>query len=104
MYIGFIIKFQPNAAMLTTPDVPTISTTPPSCSADGSSTISNYDPMFTYAFMPNDGTSVGAGGVISGMVIGTSYTVTASNGSCTSAFIIKFQQRCDVAQLQTFQP
>ncbi|MEZ4854396.1 hypothetical protein [Flavobacterium sp.] len=47
-----------NAAMLTTPDVPTISTTPPSCSAEGSSTISNYDPMFTYAFMPNDGTRV----------------------------------------------
>ncbi|MEZ4854397.1 hypothetical protein [Flavobacterium sp.] len=76
--------------MLTTPDVPTISTTPPSCSAEGSSTISNYDPMFTYSFMPNDGTSVGAGGVISGMVIGTSYTVTASNGSCTSGSSLSF--------------
>ncbi|MEZ4853261.1 choice-of-anchor L domain-containing protein [Flavobacterium sp.] len=78
------------AAILVTPDVPTITTTPPSCSADGSSTISNYDPMFTYSFTPNDGTSVGAGGVISGMVIGTSYTVTASNGSCTSGSSLSF--------------
>ncbi|MEZ4854600.1 PKD domain-containing protein [Flavobacterium sp.] len=85
------------AAILVTPDVPMITTTPPSCSANGSSAISNYDPMLTYLFTPNDGTSVGAGGVISGMVIGTSYTVTASNGSCTSGSSLSFSNAAMLA-------
>ncbi|MGB0897088.1 MAG: gliding motility-associated C-terminal domain-containing protein [Flavobacteriaceae bacterium] len=73
-----------NDPMLTTPAVPTISTTAATCSADGSSTISNYDPSATYTFTPA-GPTVGAGGVISGMTVGTSYTVNANNGSCSSA-------------------
>jgi hypothetical protein len=76
-------------AMLPTPLVPTISTTAPTCSSDGSSTITNYDNLLTYTFTPA-GPSAGAGGVISGMVIGTSYTVTAGNGSCTSVASASF--------------
>ncbi len=64
--------------------VPTISTTPPTCTADGSSVISNYNAAFVYLFTPA-GPSAGAGGVITGMLTGTSYTVEADDGICTSA-------------------
>jgi gliding motility-associated-like protein len=71
------------AAQLTAPSVPTVSTTAPTCSADGSATISNYSGSLTYTFSPT-GPSAGALGVISGITAGTNYTVTAGNGSCTS--------------------
>ncbi|MEW5677263.1 gliding motility-associated C-terminal domain-containing protein, partial [Flavobacterium enshiense] len=73
-----------NAAMLTTPAVPTISSIAPTCSSDGVSTITNYNGALTYVFTPV-GPTVGAGGVINGMNIGASYTVTAGNGSCVSS-------------------
>jgi gliding motility-associated-like protein len=78
-----------NSAMLPSPAVPTISSTAPSCSAAGSSTISNYNAALTYNFTPA-GPTVGAGGVISGMVTGTNYTVTANNGSCSSTATANF--------------
>jgi gliding motility-associated-like protein len=73
-----------NLAMLITPAVPTISTTPPNCVADGFSTITNYNAGYSYTFSPAGPTS-GAGGTITGAVIGTAYTVTATSGSCISA-------------------
>jgi hypothetical protein len=66
------------------PATPTISSNPATCLAPGSSTISNYDATTTYNFTPA-GPTVGAGGVISNMTVGTSYTVTAGTGACTSA-------------------
>jgi gliding motility-associated-like protein len=78
-----------NAAQLVTPDVPTIAITAPTCSSNGVSTITNYNGTLTYTFSPV-GPTVGAGGLISGMTVGTSYTVTAGNGSCTSAASISF--------------
>ncbi|MGX7668987.1 T9SS type B sorting domain-containing protein, partial [Flavobacterium pedocola] len=78
-----------NGAMLTTPAVPTITTTASTCSSDGISTISNYNGADTYVFTPA-GPTVGVGGVISGMTVSTSYTVTAGNGSCTSAASVSF--------------
>ncbi|RBA27993.1 beta strand repeat-containing protein, partial [Flavobacterium tibetense] len=72
-----------NAAQLITPAVPTISTTAPTCSSNGASTITNYNGALTYTFTPT-GPTVGAGGLISGMTVGTSYTVTAGNATCTS--------------------
>ena len=72
-----------NAAQLTAPEVPTLATLPATCSADGSSTISNYNAAYTYAFIPT-GPTVGAGGSIAGMTAGTSYTVAANNGNCAS--------------------
>ena len=74
-----------NAAMLATPAVPTITSTAATCSAAEISTIGNYVATgVTYTFTPT-GPTVGSGGVISGMTEGTSYTVNASSGSCTSA-------------------
>jgi hypothetical protein len=58
------------AAMLPTPAVPVVSV------IAGTATISNYNSAYTYVFSPA-GPSVGAGGLISGMIAGTSYTVTA---------------------------
>ncbi len=58
--------------------------------ADGTSTITNYDNTLTYTFTPA-GPAVGAGGVITGMTVGTNYTVTATNaGGCTSAVSPQF--------------
>jgi len=85
-----------NAAMLATPATPTISSTPPTCSAAGSSTISNYSASNTYAFTPS-GPSVGAGGLINGMTVGTSYTVTSNNGSCTSPASASFSNAAMLA-------
>ena len=85
-----------NDAMLVTPAVPTITTTAATCSADGTSTISNYDGTVTYAFTPA-GPSVAVGGAISGMTTGTSYTVNASNGSCTSAESVAFTNNAMLA-------
>ncbi len=66
------------------PPTPTISTTPPTCTTNGTSTISNYNAAYTYVFNPAGPVS-GAGGAITGMVTGTSYTVIARDGNCDSA-------------------
>ena len=72
-----------NLTMLTTPAVPTVDTTAPTCISDGTSTINPYDNTLTYTFSPA-GPTIGAGGIINNMTIGTSYTVNVSDGSCTS--------------------
>ncbi|CCG53125.1 Protein of unknown function precursor; putative adhesin [Flavobacterium indicum GPTSA100-9 = DSM 17447] len=85
-----------NAAQLATPAVPTINSVAATCSAAGSSSIANYVVGQTYVFTPA-GPTVGAGGAISGMITGTSYTVTASNGSCTSASSVPFSNAAQLA-------
>ena len=75
--------------ILVTPAVPTITVTPPTCLANGFSTISNYNGSLTYTFNPA-GPTVGAGGVISGMTLNTLYEVTASNATCTSVASAQF--------------
>ena len=82
------------------PATPTINTTPATCSAPGSSTISNYNASFTYAFSPT-GPSVGTGGSIIGMNIGTNYTVTAGSGNCTSAPSSSFSNGAQLSSLTT---
>lgn len=67
----------------TTPVTPTITSTPPTCSSPGTSTVSNYVAGETYTFSPL-GPTVGAGGVITGMVTGTNYTLIAGTGSCAA--------------------
>ena len=76
-------SFSNDAATGTVVD-PIVSTTPPTCTADGSSTITTYNAANTYDFTPV-GPTVGAGGLISGMTVGTNYTVTESDLTCTSA-------------------
>jgi gliding motility-associated-like protein len=73
-----------NDTMLVTPAVPVISTASATCSSDGESTITNIDPSLTYVFSPTGPTVDLTTGVISGMVVGTSYTVYAGHGSCSS--------------------
>ena len=86
-----------NAAQLTTPAVPTLTTVAATCSAAGTSTVSNYSASLTYTFSPA-GPSVGAGGAITGTTAGTAYTVTAGNTTCTSAASASFT---NAAQLTT---
>ncbi|MCO4291977.1 hypothetical protein NF867_03765, partial [Solitalea sp. MAHUQ-68] len=85
-----------NAAMLAAPSVPTLASTAATCAADGSSSISNYSASNTYTFIPA-GPSVDATGAISGMVLGTSYTVTADNGNCTSLASASFSNAAMLA-------
>jgi hypothetical protein len=65
------------------PGIPVVSVSQPTCSSVGTATISNYVVAQTYDFTPM-GPTVVAGGVISGMTDGTTYTVTSNNGYCTS--------------------
>ncbi len=74
------------APQLTVPADPIISTGAATCTADGTATIDNYDGTLTYVFTPA-GPIDGAGGVISGMVPGTSYDVYADNGACISGTV-----------------
>ncbi|MFN8292968.1 MAG: gliding motility-associated C-terminal domain-containing protein [Chitinophagales bacterium] len=85
-----------NAATTPPPVAPTITTTPPTCSADGSSTVSNYVATYTYTFTPT-GPTVGAGGAITGMTAGTSYTVSASDGTCNSSASTAFSNAAQLA-------
>jgi gliding motility-associated-like protein len=78
-----------NLIRLTTPAVPSVSTTAPTCSADGFTTITNYNAANNYTFSPA-GPTAGLGGTIIGAVIGTAYTITATNGGCTSAASVPF--------------
>lgn len=75
---------------------PIVATTPASCTADGTSTITTYNAANTYNFTPA-GPTVGAGGVISGMVVGTTYTVTESDPTCTSAPSAPFVNEAQLA-------
>ena len=84
------------ATQLTTPSIPTTSTTSATCSANGTASISNFTAGQTYVFSPS-GPTVSAG-TINGMTAGTNYTVTAGNGSCTSAASSSFNI---TAQLST---
>lgn len=79
----------PNSNPCTPPSVPEITTAAATCAAAGTATILNYSGSLTYTFSPN-GLTAGAGGVILGMTPGTSYTVTASNGSCSSSASLSF--------------
>lgn len=66
------------------PTVPTTSQAAPTCDAPTTTTISNYSNAVTYIFSPT-GPSVASSGVVSGMVVGTSYTVSATNGTCPTS-------------------
>ncbi|RBA27725.1 choice-of-anchor L domain-containing protein, partial [Flavobacterium tibetense] len=79
------------------PAVPTIDVTAPTCVLAGFATITNYDATLTYTFTPA-GPTITAAGLIENMVVGTSYTVTAENTTCTSADSAAFS---NAAQLVT---
>lgn len=66
------------------PLVPTVVTTPATCSESGTAVVNFYNPAITYTFTPS-GPSVGIGGAITGMAVETDYFVIASIGNCTSS-------------------
>jgi hypothetical protein len=71
---------------LATPLVPTVNTTPATCLANGTATVSNYSATLTYTSTPT-GLTVSATGVISGFTCGTAYTITATNAATCSALV-----------------
>lgn len=83
--------------------IPTVTLTPPSCTADGSAKVSNYSASNTYVFTPT-GPTVGAGGTITGVVPNTSYTVTAKSGSCTSGASVAFTPQAKIITTITTTP
>ena len=66
-----------------TPSQPVINTAAAACGSPGTASIVNYNVGYTYTFSPA-GPTVSSTGVISGLNLGQSYTVTASVGSCAS--------------------
>lgn len=80
------------------PPGPTITSGAPTCTLDGTSTIDNYDPNETYTFDPA-GPTAGAGGLISGMTTGTSYTVVSGTISCPSQPSAPFSNAAATGQL-----
>ncbi|UJF28802.1 PA14 domain-containing protein [Kaistella sp. 97-N-M2] len=84
------------AAKLTTPEAPTVTTTAPTCSIQGTAKINNYIATNSYIFSPT-GPTVGNGGVISGLEVGTNYTVTTGNGSCISPTSSPFKVEAQLA-------
>ncbi len=80
------------------PDTPTLSATAASCSASGTSTISNYNVANTYTFSPaTAGITINGAGLISGLTAGTSYKVKSGNGSCTSVDSASFSNAAQLA-------
>lgn len=80
---GYFVELCPNSVQCAPPSVPTITTQAATCASAGTATISNYSTTTTYTFTPT-GPSVGAGGVISGLTAGMSYTVKAAVSTCAS--------------------
>ncbi|SEE17591.1 hypothetical protein SAMN04487765_1655 [Tenacibaculum sp. MAR_2010_89] len=82
----------------TTPATPVVSVTAASCSSAAVVTVTNYVASgVTYTSSPA-GLTVGAGGVVSGGVDGTSYTITATStsaGSCPSTASSSFTNDTD---------
>ncbi|MDR7208080.1 Ig-like domain-containing protein, partial [Flavobacterium piscis] len=79
------------ANLCVTPAVPTISTSAATCTTTGTSTINGYNSALTYTFTPpTSGITIASSGLISGMIVGTAYTVTAGNGTCNSTASASF--------------
>lgn len=79
--------------------VPTLSNTVATCSANGSTKITNYDATLTYIFTDTATNTIvntiiiKASGEIENMVIGTSYTVKAERNTCISTNSTAFDNK-----------
>lgn len=93
---GYFVEICPTSVKCVAPAVPAVSTQAATCSSAGTATITNYSAFNTYTFNPT-GPTVGAGGVISGLAAGTSYTVSATVGTCTSANSTSFSVQAKLA-------
>ena len=79
---------------LVTPDAPDVDVTAPTCLADGSTEITNYDAGATYTFTPV-GPSVGGSGEITGATFGQNYSVEIDNGDCTATATFQVEEQLD---------
>ncbi|MCD8434923.1 hypothetical protein LNI98_06880 [Tenacibaculum dicentrarchi] len=81
------------------PAVPTLRNTVATCSANGSTKITNYDATLTYIFTDTATNTIvntiiiKASGEIENMVIGTSYTVKAERNTCISTNSTAFDNK-----------
>ncbi|WP_172917118.1 gliding motility-associated C-terminal domain-containing protein [Capnocytophaga canis] len=73
---------------------PTINVVNATCGNSGSATITNYDPTLTYTFSGSGVTRTGA--TITGFALGTTYTMTVSNGTCTKATSFVVNTTCTI--------
>ncbi len=83
---------------LAAPLVPTVTTTPATCLANGTASVSNYSSALNYTSTPT-GLTVSATGVISGFTCGTAYTITATNAATCSATSASFTVQCQLAAI-----
>lgn len=67
-----------------------VSNSPTCSSADGTEVQFQIMTLVLLIFFTPSGPYVIAGGLISGMITGTSYTVLASNGTCSSTASASF--------------
>ena len=65
------------------PATPSVAVIPATCTNPSSASITNYVAGQTYTFNPI-GPTISGTGAISNMTVGTNYTVTVNNGTCTS--------------------
>lgn len=72
-----------NNGILAAPVTPIINSIGATCTQDGTSSVSNYNSSYTYAFSPT-GPTINGSGSISNTSTGQSYTVTASLPGCSS--------------------
>ncbi len=81
-----------------TPVKPLITSVAATCSAAGTSTISNYNPSNVYTFTPaTAGITISASGLINGLTTGTSYIVSSKNGTCASVDSASFSNAVQFA-------
>jgi hypothetical protein len=79
------------------PGQPSVAVTPASCLTPGTALISNFNSSVSYQFSPS-GPSTDAAGNILNLTAGTSYTVTANDGVCSSAPSVSFSVGAQTAQ------
>ena len=77
---------------LSAPDLPDVNVAAPTCLADGSAEILNYDNGATYSFTPA-GPSIGTSGEINGATFGQSYSVEIDNGGCTATATFQVEEQ-----------
>jgi gliding motility-associated-like protein len=73
-----------NNGPLAVPQVVQVTVVAPTCTTPGSASITNFLNNLSYSFTPTGPTVNITTGAITGFVFGVSYTVIASNGSCSS--------------------
>jgi gliding motility-associated-like protein len=86
---------------LATPAIPNFAITAPTCAADGSAELTNYDNGVTYTFTPL-GPSIGGSGEITNAILGQSYTVEVDDGNCTETATFQIEEQLETPDEPSF--